>query len=400
MAFFNTSQTYGRLARWLHWLTALGVLVMVPLGAVARRLPHDTSEALTLKANLFTLHKTLGLVLLALTLLRLLTALGQPRPAPLATTPRWQAFAASTTHWMLYASLVLVPLSGWVHHAAAPGFASLALPFALPLPFVPVSVSVADTAAAVHLVASRGLVALALLHVVAALKHTWVDRDITLRRMLSGAAGETAQHRKGTGALALMLACALWAGALWLANARGLLSTPSIATQVNILPEPESEWIVQDGTLALAITQFGERVEGRFEDWTAAISFEDRPEPGPLGDIDVTINTGSLRLGSVSAQATGPDFLDTSAFPNARYTATLMRAADGYVARGILRLRGVEQDLALPFQLSITDGLAEVQGRVVLDRRRFDIGRNMTNAEQLGFQVEVWVTLTAKQPEP
>jgi polyisoprenoid-binding protein YceI len=301
---------------------------------------------------------------------------------------------------MLYAGLVLVPLSGWVHHAAAPGFAPLALPFALSLPLVPVSAGVADTAAAVHLLASRVLVALALLHVVAALKHTWVDGDTTLRRMLSGSKSETAPNRKGTGALALMLAFGLWAGALWLAHARGFLSTPSIATEVSFLPEPKSDWIVEEGTLDLAITQFGERVEGRFENWTAAISFEDRPEPGPLGGIDVIISTGSLRLGSVSAQAAGPDFLDTSVFPNARYTATLMRAADGYVARGRLRLRGVEQDLDLPFQLSMTDGLAEVQGRVILDRRRFDIGQNMTNADQLGFEVEILVNLTARRPEP
>ncbi len=56
----NTAQTYGTVARVFHWLTALIILTAIPLGVIANDLPFDTAGALAFKAQLFSLHKTLG----------------------------------------------------------------------------------------------------------------------------------------------------------------------------------------------------------------------------------------------------------------------------------------------------------------------------------------------------
>jgi hypothetical protein len=82
--------------------------------------------------------------------------------------------------------MLIVPLSGWVHHAATTGFAPIWWPFGQSLPFVPVDATVAATAGAMHWLFTKILAASILLHVAGALKHHLIDRDATLRRMLPG----------------------------------------------------------------------------------------------------------------------------------------------------------------------------------------------------------------------
>ena len=70
----NTATSYGRVSRTLHWLTALLIFAAFPLGVVANRLPYDTSEALAFKAQLFSVHKTLGVAMFAVAMVRILWA--------------------------------------------------------------------------------------------------------------------------------------------------------------------------------------------------------------------------------------------------------------------------------------------------------------------------------------
>ncbi|TKA94011.1 cytochrome b, partial [Cereibacter changlensis] len=188
MPLSNTSRSYGGVARTLHWLTALLILTAIPLGWIANRLPYDTAEALAEKAQLFSLHKSLGVAAFAVALARILWALGQPRPAPLHPERRLETALAETVHWLLYLSLLLVPLAGWVHHAATTGFAPILWPFGQDLPFVPKSETVAGIAAAAHWLFARLLILSLVLHIAGALKHHLIDRDSVLRRMTRGEA--------------------------------------------------------------------------------------------------------------------------------------------------------------------------------------------------------------------
>lgn len=108
MPLANTTQSYGGVAKTLHWLTALLILTLIPLGIVANQLPYDTSEQLAQKAWLFSLHKTLGVAVFFVALVRILWAVTQPKPGLLHPDRKVESLAAETVHWLLYGSLVQI----------------------------------------------------------------------------------------------------------------------------------------------------------------------------------------------------------------------------------------------------------------------------------------------------
>ncbi|ETX30673.1 cytochrome b/b6 domain-containing protein [Roseivivax isoporae] len=396
----NAADRYGAVAKTFHWLIALGILAMLPLGFVADLWPSDTSGAVAVKTTLFSIHKTLGTTLFALALLRILWALTQPKPVPLHPERRAETLAADTVHWLLYGSLVLVPLTGWVGHAASEGFAPIWGPVGQSLPFVPKSPALAETAWTLHFIFIWVLIAALGLHVAGALKHHLVDGDATLRRMLPGAtrAGTATGHGHRT-ATPVVLAVAFWAVALGAGAGAGLFRQEAGAAEPPTLAAADSDWQVTEGTLAISVVQMGSEIEGRFADWTASIAFEERGAPGTAGEVEVQIAVPSLTLGSVSEQAKGADFLAASEFPTATYAGDIVRVADGYEVQGTLTLKGEEVPVTLPFQLTLEDGTARVEGTTTLDRRNYGIGRNMEDESQVGFEVRVRVELTATRTE-
>lgn len=397
MSLANTATRYGTVSKTLHWLTALLILALIPSGIIANGLPYDTPEALAQKAQLFSIHKTLGVVLFAVAVTRILWAFIQPKPAPLHPERRGEAFLASTVHWLLYGSLVLVPLSGWIHHAATEGFAPILLPIGQDLPFVPKSEALAGVTASLHIIFERVLVVALLLHIVGALKHHFIDRDVTLKRMWFGSAegGEPAQKNSSL-APAFAAACA-WAIAIGIGASIGLFEKHESTAVAVALAEVDSDWQVHNGTLAITVKQLGSDVQGSFADWTAAITFDESAE-GVMGDVDVTIAIPSLTLGSVTDQAMGTDFFNANAHPTASFIAEITRDADGYVAAGTLTIKGTAIPIALPFSLNVDGDCANMSGQVSLDRRDFGIGAG-TDEGSLGFGVTVDVELTAVRGE-
>lgn len=395
MSLSNSPTRYGAVTKTFHWLTALGILAMIPLGIMASDAPFDTAEALARKARLFSIHKTLGVFLFFLAMARILWALSQPKPAPLHPERRLETLLAEVVHWLLYGALVVVPLSGWVHHAATTGFAPIWWPFGQSLPFVPKDQALADLAAGLHIVFERVLVLSLLLHIAGALKHAIWDRDATLRRMLPGRTEAGSAKPARSHLSAPLLSLLVWAAAIGIGAGLGAFSHESASTRTAALEQVTSDWTVTEGTLALTIRQFGSEVSGQFDDWTAAITFEDIPQPGPLGNVDVVVSIPSLSLGTVTAQAMGPDFFDADRFATARYTATILRGADGYVAEGTLTIRDTAIPLSFPFHMIVADDTADMEARLTLDRRDFGIAMNMTDEKQLGFEVALRVTLKA-----
>jgi len=393
MPLSNTATSYGSLARTFHWLIALGILIMIPLGWIAHLAPMQDAGQIALKTALFSAHKTLGVAIFLLALGRIFWAIAQPRPVPLHPERRAETTLADTVHWALYAALVIVPLSGWIEHAATDGFAPIWWPFGQDLPFVPNSPELAETMATVHFLAQWLLVGALVLHVAGAIKHAAVDRDATLRRM---ARGEPAGHPGGRhgGAAPAALALAAWIAVIGGGAAAGYFTNDE-SSDAPALEAAASDWEVQEGTLSISLVQMGSEVTGSFEDWTAAIAFEPQDAPGKAGEVDVTISIPSLTLGSVTSQALGADFFAASEFPTASFRADLMNVADGYEAQGTLSLKGAEMPVTLPFTLTLDGDTAEMQGRTMLDRRNYGIGDNMADPGQLSFEVEVLIDLTA-----
>ncbi|MBQ0749341.1 MAG: cytochrome b, partial [Roseovarius sp.] len=185
----NSATSFGSIAKSFHWLTALLILSNLPLGwyatDVAEAVAAEPTEALISQATfLFSLHKTLGVAIFFVALARILWALSQPKPGLLNGDRGIEAWAAETAHWLLYGSLVLVPLSGWVHHAATSGFAPIWWPLGQSLPLVPKSEALSDLAATLHFLFVLVLAGTIAAHVGGALKHHLLDGDATLRRML------------------------------------------------------------------------------------------------------------------------------------------------------------------------------------------------------------------------
>jgi cytochrome b561/polyisoprenoid-binding protein YceI len=393
MAFANSKHQYGGVAKTLHWLVALLILTLLPLGWYADELPYDTSAELARKAWFFSLHKTLGVAVFFVALVRIFWALSQPRPAPLHPERRVELFLAELVHWSLYLALVIVPLSGWIAHAAAAGFAPIWWPFGQDLPLVPKSAQIEALSGGVHYVAGRVLMLSLALHVAGALKHHVIDRDATLRRMLPGSVDLPAAAPRHHNRPPLIAAVALWALTI---TGGGLLSGGEAAQPpVAALEAPASEWQVRDGSVAITVTQFGSDITGSFEDWTAAITYDPEMTNRVAGHVTATINIASLTLGSVTAQAMGPDFFDATTYPTATFDADIVNVPDGVAAQGTLRIKDQIVPLRMPFGLELDADTATMRGSVTLDRRAFGIGDNLDGEKSLKFAVDVMVNLTA-----
>jgi cytochrome b561 len=168
----------------LHWLLALVILGLFAVGLYMADLPFSP-----LRLKLYNWHKWAGITLLALTVLRLLWRLTHRPPAlpPVIeqAMPSWQLRAYHATHHLMYALFFAVPLIGWAYSSAA-GF-PIVLFGQLPLPdFVAPSKELAALIKPLHELSAFGLIGLAGMHIAAALKHHWIDRDGLLNRMLPG----------------------------------------------------------------------------------------------------------------------------------------------------------------------------------------------------------------------
>lgn len=175
----NDRTGIGLVTRLLHWTMAAGIFVTIPIGLrIANAAP---SLALI---PWFGVHKTLGVTLLALILLRLLWHRVSPPPPPLPGGPRWGHALALMTHRALYVLVVLVPLAGWIGSSASGIDTVIFDRWTLPA-IAPASPGIEAAAFLVHRILAYTLAALVLLHVAgAALRAS--RGDGTLRRMITG----------------------------------------------------------------------------------------------------------------------------------------------------------------------------------------------------------------------
>lgn len=388
---------FGAVTKTLHWIMALAVLTMFALGLWASEMAESLlapgatldEDGAQRTALLFSLHKSLGILVLLAAILRLAWALGQRRPGLLQPGRVFEVFLARAVHALLYGCLLLAPLSGWIEHAATSGFAPILLPVGQDLPLVPKDKAVAETFAGVHRTLVWLFAAAITLHVAGALKHHLIDRDPTLRRMLPGRSGAPPAPSQSAGWAPLLAATAVLSITVSVAVFR---ADTEPATQSS---SASGEWIVTGGSLSIGVTQLGRRLEGRFSDWSADIRFEEPTAPGPAGHVSVRIGTASLDLGAVTAQALGPDFLDATRFPAATFEADIALSPTGYVATGPLTLRDQSLTVTLPFDLQLDGDTATMSGRLTIDRLDYGIGASLPDEGTLAFPVDVSVTLTA-----
>ena len=178
---------YSRAAVVLHWLVAVLIVANVALALSADYLPDDAVRPV------IDTHKSIGITVLGLMLLRLLWRLGHKPPAFAEHYPRWQKRAAHLVHGLLYVLALAMPLSGWIHDSAWKDAATHPMHwfglFEWPrigyfMTLAPATrESMHDLFGDIHTWLAYVLYALLALHIGAALKHQWLDREPELRRM-------------------------------------------------------------------------------------------------------------------------------------------------------------------------------------------------------------------------
>jgi len=407
----NTHKSYGTITKVFHWLTALLILTAFPLGYFANELAHqiqspgfDGAQATIDRATLlFSLHKTLGVTVFFTALLRILWAITQEKPGLLHPDRKLEAWAAETAHWVLYGAMVMVPLTGWIHHAATDGFAPIWWPFGQNLPMVPKSELISELFATLHFYAMLLLGATLLAHVGGALKHHVIDKDSTLLRMLPGNRALPEPPAQVHAALPFVTAMLVWAGVIGGSTAmfvRVQSNAPLTLAPVTNQTAADSGWAVQDGTLGIEVVQMGSAVSGSFADWSASINFDEPAQPGPAGDVEVTITIPSLTLGSVTDQAMGADYFDAETYPTATFAAEIVQIeGDQYEAQGSLTIRDQSVPTTLPFTLSLDGDTATMRGSTEVNRLNFNVGSGTQDEATLGFGVAITVELTATRAE-
>lgn len=182
----SSNARYDRIAIAIHWLTAMAIVAQFVLGWTMTSMRPGSS----LHASLYQQHKSVGMTILALSILRLVwRLLHRPPPLP-AAMPAWEKRAAKLSHGLLYVLLVALPISGWAVVSASPLNIPTLLYGILPLPHLPVLPDLPDKRATEHalkvLHEFGGWILLGLLgaHIGAALRHHFLIRDDVLARML------------------------------------------------------------------------------------------------------------------------------------------------------------------------------------------------------------------------
>ncbi len=168
---------YTRTAKLFHWITAIFVFLIIPMGVIM-----SEAENGPLKNSLFDLHRSFGITVSILTIIRLMYRLGNPPPPLEASVTAPQRLAAHVVHIILYAGLILLPIGGlmgaWMFGASLNYFWLFQI--APPIARDP---ETAKQILGFHGTASMVFAGLIALHIAAALAHHFVFKDQTLRRM-------------------------------------------------------------------------------------------------------------------------------------------------------------------------------------------------------------------------
>ena len=179
---------YTRTAIALHWLIAVGIIVNVALALSADSLPDDWVRPV------IDTHKSIGITVLGLAILRVLwRATHRPPPLP-ENFPAWERRSAHIAHWCLYALIFAMPLSGWLHDSAWKAAATHPMSLFHVIPWFRIGFimdqppalkeHLHDLFGLIHTSLAYVLYVLLGLHIAGALKHEWIDRKSVIRRML------------------------------------------------------------------------------------------------------------------------------------------------------------------------------------------------------------------------
>jgi cytochrome b561 len=405
-------QRYTAVAIALHWAIALLIVGLIAVGWIMDALPGGPGSP---KTAIIQLHKSFGITVLLLSIARIIWRLMNP-PPPAPAMPAWQKYLASTAHILLYVLIIAMPLTGWIMASAeinqhdtrffwtfemyVPGIPGLPAEMREPL---------AEGFEFVHHNLAWVIVGLLVLHVAGALKHQLVDKDGLLARMAPGLFGRTAgPPDNGHGAIwafgASIVVFAAIASVSMLSGAPAAVAQDEEPQQAQALAASKAPaWVVDpaQSSIVFKAAYMGRPFEGRFPEWTATIQFDASAAPSQTTPVDgyvrVAIPTAKISTGEpyFDENVTQGDWFDVSKHPEAVFEVAvggLYRLTDSqYEAAGVLKLKGVDYPVRLPFTLQITGAAAKMHGEVTLQRMAMDVGGDTRAAANPNNADEEWV---------
>ena len=178
MSFRNTTRSWGSLSKALHWIIVILIINQWVIAERADSLPNGLA-----KLQALGWHKTFGITILMLAVIRLVWRLVNPTPDLAAETRPWERVLARLSHLLLYALIFAMPLTGWMMSSARNFPVSWFKLFQLPDLVAPSEQTFHLTHDLHHLLFNV-LVGVAALHIAGALKHHFIDKNDVLKRML------------------------------------------------------------------------------------------------------------------------------------------------------------------------------------------------------------------------
>lgn len=397
---------YNAVAIVLHWIIAAAILGMIGLGWYMGDLPNDAPN----KGALYQLHKSIGIVILAVTLFRIVWRILN-RPPEELPAPHWQQQAAALTHFGFYALMVLMPLTGWILVSASTRGLPTVLFNAFPWPHLPFLTDLSvETKKAIHPFLENAhsklawvAIVLLVLHVGAALKHQFIDRDGLMSRMAPGLFGRTdgpSGDARG-GWLALGVAAVFLIAGIGL----GLAPKPTKGDMPATTPAPTSivaNWTIDktQSRIGFSGDYNGDPYAGEFTDWDAMIAYD--PDELPAARIEVTVQTDSATTGVAynDQSLKSADFFDVANHPTAVFKANGVFALEepqgALELTAVLTLKGEDYPVRMPFSLAIDGDTATMTSKFTLDRTALNIGmENDPGGDWVAKTVNMDVTVVA-----
>ena len=375
----------------LHWLVA-GMIVLQFVLAKLADVASDEGSAvreLALLAN----HKSVGITIFALAIVRLVWRQSNQPPALPDTMPRWQITASQISHWSLYALLFAMPITGWLMSSASAYSVSWFNLFQLPDLVAP-NPEAKEVFEGTHETLGKLLILIAAIHIGAAIKHALIDKDGVLQRMVS--------------AISVVVFAAIVAlGLAWLGGAgksSGAASTAAPSESAAELAAPAvgsglPVWQIDyaASSIKFVADQAGAEFEGIWESWSANLQFSPEQLGRSAFAVTVDATSGETQDDDRDVTLADPEWFDTMNFPEAYFRAANFSATDnGYIADGQLIIKNVASPAKLAFTI-VTDGDSRVlNGTTQLDRLALGVGvGEWEDTEWVGKDVTVEVHVEA-----
>jgi cytochrome b561/polyisoprenoid-binding protein YceI len=408
-------QRYTAVAIILHWAIAAAILSNLFIGWWMQYAIGEVAiQARAIAA--FQLHKSIGLTVLLLSALRLLWRLTHRPPSLPTGMPRWERFAARAAHGALYILMGLVPLTGWIYVSSqwADGkplnvptlwFGLLHIPHLFDAHAMTgaarTAVSVGSKAA--HDYLAWSLAGLLVLHVGAALKHHFFNRDAVLIQMLPAlrpaespvprphAPTRRAVLRLGAGLIFVALAALGYV--LW----RGPVTSAAGVGPDGTLTSVTGSWIVDPSSrISFSGTHAGTDFHMKFTRWSSDIRYN--PAAPESSRITASIETGSAADGVPLHEQTLPqaEWFNVAKYPKAEFKATRV-SGDG-VIDGTLTIKDRPLRVA-GLKASVDKGVLHITGTLDIARKDADLGQESDpGGDYVSLTIRVDVNVTARAP--